>query len=218
MQEYYELRNRYRSVTFLPDSATDTRRGSRGGSSRGGSRSLKTGLEGAAARVWPWQTNPGRIEGMLSDHYKDPWNRLDLFIILLIFVHCLLSTTAALNPSSYDESAGLTAWLELRPTRSEPRTRLVLAVTAIFAWFRCLGLMKVHPKLGPMVTITLLMFDNILQVCKTVLHPTPQRCLNFIHNALYYRPDGILHSPCIVTCSVTKADSLWPPFFDACSL
>ena len=173
VQEYYELRNLYRSVTFLPDSATDTRRGSRAGSGPGHSSSLKMGL-------WPRQTTLGRIKSMLSDHYKDPWNQLDLLIILFILVHCLLSTTWAV-----EESAGLTSWselrptrtvtswFELRPTRTEPRTRLVLAPTAILAWFRCLGLMKVHPKLGPMVTITLIMFGNIVQVI--VLHSTPQR-------------------------------------------
>jgi hypothetical protein len=118
------------------------------------------GLE--KTRLWPWQTNNfARIKGVIFAHYNDPWNLLDLTIVVFIFWHCMLSTAWNKN---WDPSDGINAWLDLRPTRTEASTRPVLGMTAILGWFRCLGLMKVHPKLGPMVTITLIMFGNILQV------------------------------------------------------
>eukprot|EP01043_Picozoa_sp_COSAG02_P003485 COSAG02_NODE_85_length_39411_cov_50.018493_12_plen_376_part_00 len=158
VQEYYELCNRYRSMTFLPDSAVSESRGGHR-SDRGSSILLALGNN---VGYWPWQTNRfARIKGVVIAHYNDPWNLLDLTIVVFIFWHCVLSTAWSDN---WETSQGMNGWLDLRPTRTEASTRPVLGMTAILAWFRCLGLMKVHPKLGPMVTITLIMFGNILQV------------------------------------------------------
>lgn len=159
VQEYYELRNRYRSTTFLPDSISSARREDGPRSNRGGSV-LLLGLESTAG-VWPWQTvRFARLKGVIIAHYNDPWNLLDLTIVVFIFLHCLLSTIWSEN---WDPASGMDGWLDLRPTRTEAQTRPILGLTAILAWFRCLGLMKVHPKLGPMVTITLIMLTNILE-------------------------------------------------------
>lgn len=153
LQEYYELRNRYNTMTFLPDRSLGTQRLLESS----GSDSYHNG-----SISWPWQKNLiMRIKGVMIAHYNDPWNLLDLLIVILILWHCLLSTVWN---DDWDASGGLDQWSELYPTRTVARTRLVLGFTAIFAWFRCLGLMKVHPKLGPMVTITLIMLGNILEV------------------------------------------------------
>ena len=113
-----------RSITFLPDQ----------------DQKLDT-----KTKLWPWQTvQAQRLKGVLIAHYNDAWNFLDLTIIVLILDHLLLSTIWS-NDWLLREEQGV-AFMErvviLYPTRTEPRTRIVLAFIAILAWFRFLGLMK----------------------------------------------------------------------------
>ena len=92
VQEYYELCNRYRSMTFLPDSPVSAHRELRDGRGSDRGSSLLLGLENNIG-YWPWQTNRfARVKGVVIAHYNDPWNLLDLTIVVFIFWHCLLST------------------------------------------------------------------------------------------------------------------------------
>ena len=145
LQEFHELCNRYCSITFLPDQ--DQQRNEN-------------------AKLWPWQTQSAkRLQSVLIAHYNDAWNFLDLTIIMLVLLHLLFSTIWS-NAWIAAEEQGLPFMervVSLYPTRTEPLSRIVLAFIAILAWFRFLGLMKVHPKLGPLITISLNMFIDILQ-------------------------------------------------------
>ena len=172
LQEYHELRNRYRSMTFLADRRIQAHHIAQiriAEQAEGDGDSIDSGGDedgffgGERRRLWPWQTNrAARIKGVLVAHYNDEWNLLDLTIVLLILWHFMLSTVWSEN-FSWEAANTWSGWMDLRPTRTDPRSRIILGLTAIFAWFRCLGLMKVHPKLGPMVTTFLSMISDIAQ-------------------------------------------------------
>jgi hypothetical protein len=76
------------------------------------------------------------LDTVLRSHYGSVWNWLDAILIVLIALHFIV-----LSP------------VDLGSINDDILARTLLAFIALFAWFRMLGMMKIHKTLGPLVQI-----------------------------------------------------------------